>query len=53
MMRGLWGISKVEGGAPSRSVTAGSSKGDTSVLGNGYVGSGGGGGLAQLGPLRM
>jgi hypothetical protein len=51
MVKGLWGISKVEIGAPSRGVTAGSSEGYASVLGDSYIGSGGGGGLARYGPL--
>jgi hypothetical protein len=43
MVRGLSGISKVEG--EGRSVFTRSFEGDASVLGDGYVGSGGGGGL--------
>jgi hypothetical protein len=39
MVRDLWDISKIEGGALSRSVTAGSFEGDACVLGNSYVGS--------------
>jgi hypothetical protein len=42
----------VEGVALSRSVTAGSSKGDARVVSNSYVSSGSRGGLTQLSPLR-
>jgi hypothetical protein len=52
MVRGLWDVSKVEGVALSRSFTPGGFEGDASVLGDGYIGSGGGGGLARLDPLR-
>jgi hypothetical protein len=51
MVRDLWDISKMEGGALSRSVTAGSFEGDACVLGNGYVSSGSSRRLS-LSPLR-